>query len=111
MKARVLFERGVDGAPHGCGHVRLLRPLEHPKAAGALGWSAGHDDDDRADVVVVERLWQPTVTIAAIETLIRHVRRREARLLYTIDDNLLDLRPWSASYLSSLKSRGRSCVC
>jgi glycosyltransferase involved in cell wall biosynthesis len=101
MKVRVLFEHSGDSRPHGCSHIRLLRPLGHPVNAGQLDWSAGAALDGNAEVVVVERMWQPaTVTLAAAEELMARVRARGARLVYTLDDNLLDLEPWSAIYPS-----------
>ena len=99
MKLHVLFEHGRDLRPHGCSHIRLLLPLAHPSVAGQLQWTAGTSYEGGADVVVVERMWRPdTITVAEAEALIARVRREGARLIYTLDDNLLDLRPWSALY-------------
>ena len=97
MKLHVLFEHGGDQRPHGCSHIRLLRPLGHPVNAGRIEWTAGTTYQGGADVVLVERMWRPeSVTVAAVEELIARVRRDRARLLFTVDDNLLDLQPWSA---------------
>ena len=110
MKLHVLFEHGRDARPHGCSHVRLLLPLAHPVNAGALQWTSGTSYDGGADVVLVERMWQPdTVTLGVAEALIARVRRERARLVYTLDDNLLDLSPWSALGRGFAPSRRQWC--
>lgn len=92
LKIHVLYEYGVDRRPHGCAYIRLLLPLEHPSNAESLAVSSGQDYA-RADVIVIDRTWFPGVTPAAAETLVRKARRDGARILYSIDDNLLDLQP------------------
>lgn len=110
MKIHVLFEHGSDQRPHGCSYIRLLLPLAHPVNAGRIQWTSGTTYEGGADVVIVERMWQPdTVTTDAVETLIARIRKERARLLYTLDDDLLDLRPWSALY-TPLSATQRSVV-
>lgn len=96
LDVEVLFEHGWDLRPHGCSYIRLLLPLTHPANRHALNVTFGPEYQGGADVVVVERMWKPDdVSLRAVEALVRRVRREGARLLYTLDDNLLDLRPWS----------------
>lgn len=92
LKVHVLYEYGTDLRPHGCAFIRLLLPLEHPVNAESLVVSSGRDYA-RADVIVVDRTWFPGVTPAAAEALVQKARRDGTRILYSIDDNLLDLQP------------------
>lgn len=94
LKVHVLFEHSRDLQPHGCSHIRLLLPLAHPANAGAWRLTQGVDYAGGADVVIVERTWRPGPGLrAAAEALVDRVRREGACLIYTLDDNLLDLRP------------------
>jgi len=43
------------------------------------------------DAVIVDRLWRPDVSQVLVERLAGDVRRVGAQLIYSIDDNLLDL--------------------
>ncbi|HEX8354228.1 MAG TPA: glycosyltransferase family 4 protein [Pyrinomonadaceae bacterium] len=92
LKVHVLYEYGTDLRPHGCAYIRLLLPLKHASNADSLVVSSGQDYA-RADVVVVDRTWFPGVTPEAAEALVRRARHDGARILYSIDDNLLDLKP------------------
>lgn len=92
LKVHVLYEYGIDQRPHGCAYIRLLLPLGHPSNAESLSVSTGQEYA-KADVIVVDRTWFPGVTPAAAEALVRKARRDGARILYSIDDNLLDLQP------------------
>jgi glycosyltransferase involved in cell wall biosynthesis len=90
--AHVLYEYGADRRPHGSAYIRLLGPLTHPGAAArGFRWSWGLEYEP-ADVVIVERLWQPGMDMATAEELVERVRRDGCRLVYTLDDNLLDLK-------------------
>lgn len=92
LKVHVLFEHSPDLRPHGCSHIRLLRPLTHPANTGAFILSYG-TRYTRADVVIVERLWRSDISLKLAEDLIKQIRKDKACLIYTIDDNLLDLKP------------------
>lgn len=98
MRVQLLVERDRYGNPHGSGHIRLLRPFSHPAltehfqvtVADALP-QAG------ADVVLVERGWRADATLDTAEALVAAIRESGAKLIYTLDDNLLDLhrcQPW-----------------
>jgi processive 1,2-diacylglycerol beta-glucosyltransferase len=95
-RVHVLYETDRLGQPHGCSHIRLLRPLQHPSLAGKLMVSHGtYLPDGDLDAVIVERYWRPDTTLEAIDKLASSLRQRGIRLIYTLDDNLLDLEPWS----------------
>lgn len=93
LRVHVVYEYAADFRPHASAHLRLLRPLGHP----ALGvpWHVTFDSDydvrPGADVVIVDRLWRPDINPALADALTARVRRSGARLLYALDDNLLDL--------------------
>jgi len=94
LKVHVLYEHSADKTPYGVSYIRLLLPLSHPTVINALKISQGTEiPKSRVDVVIVERLWRPDITLNLAEQLIESVRRQKARLIYSIDDNLLDLEP------------------
>ena len=98
MRIHLLYEHDVNGDPHGCSEIRLLRPLFHPSIVGRLQVSAGPAlPREAVDAVVVERMWRPGFGLADAEWLLEEVTTRGAQLIYTLDDNLLDVhreRPW-----------------
>jgi processive 1,2-diacylglycerol beta-glucosyltransferase len=91
-RVHVLYEYGIDSRPHGCAYIRLLLPLNHPSNAGALSVTSG-ESYARADVIMVDRTWTPYITPSSSAALIKQARRDGARVIYSIDDNLLDLQP------------------
>lgn len=92
LKVHVLFDHSADLRPHGSSHIRLLLPLTHP--ANAQTFILSHSTTiTSADVVIVERMWKPNISLRLAEDLIKRVRTDKACLIYTIDDNLLDLKP------------------
>lgn len=94
LRVHVIHEHSSDLQPYGCSYIRLLLPLRHPSNAPALQVTFGPTLADRADVVIVERMWKPLeVTTQAARQLVQAIRRMGAAFLYTLDDNLLDLRP------------------
>lgn len=90
----ILYERAVDGTPHGSAYIRLLRPFTHPSLHADLRVSSGLTYENQSvDAVIVDRLWRPDISPALAEGLAESVRRAGARLIYALDDNLLDLPP------------------
>lgn len=78
-----------DGARVGsCSHIRWLLPLQYPTNAAHFKVTHG-TDYQRADVVVVERAW--TYDFEQAKNLVRRAHEDGACLVYTTDDNLLDL--------------------
>ena len=98
LKLHLLNEHDLQGHPHGCSHIRLLRPFSHPSVINALTMTQGMDlPNTPVDVVIVERSWRPGVTLDMAQKLVASIRERGARFIYTLDDNLLDLNedaPW-----------------
>lgn len=91
LKVHVIYEHSNDLRPHGSGYIRLLRPLTHPANEGAFDMSFGMDYQP-ADVVIIERTAKPGMTLRLAEDYIKRARADKARLIYTLDDNLLDLK-------------------
>jgi glycosyltransferase involved in cell wall biosynthesis len=46
---------------------------------------------EKADVVIVERWWLPRLTEPDAQGLVKDIRARGSTLIYTLDDNLLDI--------------------
>ncbi len=90
IRVHILYEYGVDHRPHGSAHIRLLLPLQHPSLAGRLTVTSG-ESLAPADVVIVDRTWKYDVSLHTAEKLLKAVRAQSSRLVYSIDDNLLDL--------------------
>jgi glycosyltransferase involved in cell wall biosynthesis len=91
-RIHVLFEHSSDLRPHGCSHIRLLLPLGHPVNVDSFEVTRG-TSYEKADIVIVERTWRPSDThLDDAEQLVEKLRRDGARFIYSIDDNLLDLK-------------------
>lgn len=94
LRLAVLYEYGHGGEarPLASAHLRLIRPFQHPAAAGRadVTWSTRFDPHN-VDAVVLDRLWRPDVSMAHVERLVAAVRGVGAQLIYALDDNLLDL--------------------
>lgn len=91
LKVHILYEQSNTLRPHSSSYIRLLLPLTHPANADAFIVSQGTACIS-ADVVIVERKWKPGISLRLAEDLVEQVRRQGARLIYAIDDNLLDLK-------------------
>lgn len=86
----LLYEQGRDSRPHGCAHIRLLRPLLHP--ANQMDLRITHGREYRgADIVIVERTWKYRIPPDEAQRLVQRIRSDRAVFIYTIDDDLLDL--------------------
>jgi glycosyltransferase involved in cell wall biosynthesis len=91
-KAFILYEHGYDHRPFGSAFIRLLRPLSYPLVAQKYEISFGtRYDGQPVDAVILDRLWRPDVSPALIDELIRQIRAVGAKLIYSLDDNFLDL--------------------
>ena len=92
IRLHILQEYGVDFRPHPTSYIRLLRPLTHPSLSDHLEvtWDLRFEMRD-VDVVILDRLWHRDVSMRQIENLINDVSRRNAKLIYAIDDDLLNL--------------------
>jgi glycosyltransferase involved in cell wall biosynthesis len=90
----VLHEVGPDLRAHPSPQLRLLRPLTHPSVRTCIDATFARrldpDAADAADVVIIDRLWRTDISCAELEAVVRRIRGSGARLVHTIDDNLLD---------------------
>ncbi|MGH9823104.1 MAG: hypothetical protein ACREDR_07635, partial [Blastocatellia bacterium] len=93
LKVHVLFEHAADMKPYGSSYIRLLLQLDHPNNRDALEVTSGLEYR-RADVLIVDRLWRPDISMDMARRLIRRARRDGVKIAYSIDDNLLDLEPY-----------------
>ncbi len=76
-----------------CAYIRLLLPATHPDLADAIKVSVVEDVAEaihcRADVILTQRT--AIEDIEGAHTLVEHARGTGARLVYDLDDNLLEL--------------------
>jgi GT2 family glycosyltransferase/glycosyltransferase involved in cell wall biosynthesis len=92
-KLRVLvpYDRGSCRTPPDATNVRLLRPLSHPTLADTFAVTVGNEwNCSGIDVVLVHGLWNSGVTPRKAKRRVEQARRAGARLVYVIDDHLLD---------------------
>ncbi|MBK9963741.1 MAG: glycosyltransferase family 4 protein [Holophagales bacterium] len=100
LRVHVLHGTYGDGFPYGCTYVRLLLPLAHPSVADRVALTHGSDARiPPCDVLVVERhvLWPESEQRERLAAVFDACRGRGTKVVYTLDDNLLDLnreRPW-----------------
>jgi len=93
LKIHILFEHGNDLIPHGCSYIRLLLPFGHPEIKNYFSISSGTElGGSDFDIVIVERLWRDDLTLHMAEELVNKIRKNKNKLIYAIDDNLLDLQ-------------------
>jgi glycosyltransferase involved in cell wall biosynthesis len=92
---RVLFQHGPLGEPYSSSSIRLLQPFRQRafRAAYDVSFGASLDGAPRPDVVILERLVSPDMTLQRLDALLAQIRRAEARLIYTLDDDLIDTPP------------------
>jgi len=108
LKVSVLFEqhRGSAGA---CSYVRLLRPLTHPSIADAVDVRPCRKVEEvDGPIAVVERTWRGGACPAMAEDAVHGIRRTGACLVYTIDDNLLDLEWMPARHKEAVRCFARA---
>ncbi len=90
LHVHIIFEHGADRKPFGVAYIRDILPLTHPANSEAFEVTQG-TGYALSDVVIIERAWKPGITLHQAEALVNQVRKDRAHLVYTIDDNLLDL--------------------
>ncbi len=98
-RIHVVYEWGDDLRPHGSAYIRLIRPLSHPAVRGSLDVTFGrYYDGQPVDAVIVDRLWLPEMwlgdgaAMSRARALVAEAHARGARLIYALDDNLLEVR-------------------
>jgi GT2 family glycosyltransferase/glycosyltransferase involved in cell wall biosynthesis len=88
----VVPERFDVGFPTPCGYIRLLQPLHHNQVAGdfdVIVATTGTIFDTEADIIVTQRFALPDV--AAADRLAAHAHSTGARLVFDLDDDLLNI--------------------
>ncbi|REK66503.1 MAG: hypothetical protein C6P35_07490 [Cohnella sp.] len=93
MKIHLLYEYGSDFVPHGSSYIRLLWPYQHRALKSLVTVTQGIElDDMSADVYIIERMWRPDINLQKAEETVNKIKRAGKKLVYTLDDNLLDLQ-------------------
>lgn len=88
----ILYETSSVGLPHGSAYIRLLQPLSHPSIQNRFYVTPSPVySAQEAEIVIVDRLWQPDISLALAESLVNAARARSAKLVYQLDDDLLAL--------------------
>ncbi|MBO3276233.1 methyltransferase domain-containing protein [Pseudomonas schmalbachii] len=92
LNIHVLYESSAGGLPHGCSEIRLIRPLSHPSISSEVSLTYGTDlPDIPFDVIIIERLWDHTCDWHYHHSILQRARLQGAKIIYELDDNLLDL--------------------
>lgn len=101
-KIHILYEYGSDLRPHGSAFIRLLRPLTHPLLSQTIEVTHACTYEGQAvDAVIVDRFWHHTVTFTHAANLVEKVRSAGAKLIYALDDNLLELSTRNSPWLTA----------
>jgi glycosyltransferase involved in cell wall biosynthesis len=88
----ILPERSGNGLLTPSAYIRLLQPLDHPAIGGGSDIVMATTEtvfDDEADIIVTQRLAIPDIETA--DRLAGHARRIGAKLVYDLDDDLLNI--------------------
>ncbi|MEO6325850.1 MAG: hypothetical protein ABIT01_04470, partial [Thermoanaerobaculia bacterium] len=84
-----------------CAHIRLVQPLTHPLVARHIRLTHGTERPaGDFDLVFLDRFvtWPRAARMERLEAMVDALSVRAIPLVYSIDDNLLDLHegePWS----------------
>jgi processive 1,2-diacylglycerol beta-glucosyltransferase len=91
-RVHVVYEYGIDARPHSSPFIRLIRPFSHPRVQAHVAASLDlRYEGQPADLVIVDRLWRPDVSLELVGQLVKLIRDSGARLVYNLDDNFFDL--------------------
>ncbi len=98
-RLHVVYEYGIDFRPHSSPYLRLIRPFSHPKITPYVESSFDLDFHNQSvgianqpvELVILERLWRPDVSLEAVQQLVERIHRAGARFIYSLDDNFFDL--------------------
>ena len=95
----VVYEYGVDYRPHSSPFLRLIRPFGYPRVQAYVDATLdiryhglpADSGGGAADLVIVDRLWRPDVSLENVTALVDSIHQSGARLVYSLDDNFFDL--------------------
>ncbi len=88
----VVPERFENATPSPCGYIRLLQPLDHLASTGEIDIVLADPTEAlryRADIIATQRYALPDAATA--DALAAHCRAHGIRLLYDLDDDLLNI--------------------
>ena len=88
----VVYEYGIDYRPHSSPFLRLIRPFSHPRVQSHISTTFDLDyNGEPADLVIIDRLWRPDVTLELVQDLVNRIQLKGAKIIYSLDDNFFDL--------------------
>ena len=88
-----LYEYATNGRPHGSSYIRTMLPLDHPSVKGEL--QTDFSTEFRVgDVLLIDRTWTPYIAPELAEQVVRQARRSGMKLVYSLDDNLMDVNDY-----------------
>jgi GT2 family glycosyltransferase/glycosyltransferase involved in cell wall biosynthesis len=93
-RVAIVPECFAAGAPTPCAYIRLLQPLFHPAITQDFDVRLATADtisDHHADIIVTQRY--AISAPRAADRLFEHAHRTRARLVYDLDDDLLNIPP------------------
>ncbi len=109
ISVHVISEHGGDRRPYGCSYIRNLLPLGHPVNLPHLSVSSSFDYEP-ADVVIVERAWEPHTAVAEADDLVARARADGVCLVHAIDDTLLEAPAISPSSRTIVRTLCRAAA-
>lgn len=91
-RIHVLYEHDACRNPHGCSYIRLLYPLSTSALIKKYEITASSAlPSDSVDVLIIERLWRALPSESTFSEILDYRKSTRCALIYTLDDNLLDL--------------------
>jgi glycosyltransferase involved in cell wall biosynthesis len=94
IRVHLLPEMAAERPATPCAQIRLLRPYQHASVQSKFDVSVGRRlPRGSFDVVVTQRGGPVGTTMDDVVDLVREVRRRGAKLVYDLDDDLLAPHP------------------
>ncbi len=109
ITVHVISEHAGDGLAYGCSYIRDTLPLGHPANQGRLRMTASFEYEP-ADVVIVERAWEPHASPLDADGLVERARKDGACLIHSIDDALLDADSVPAAARNIVRNLCRSAA-
>ncbi len=92
LRVHVLYEHSDGMTPHGCGEIRLLKPLAHPSLQSRVDLSFGCEIPvHQVDILIIERLWNYSCEWQDLYPSLLYLRQQGTKIIYEIDDDLLSV--------------------